>query len=94
MSEKKTSAAEIEIKQIYKKLVQRYFNSYPDGNPLWMLNKPATSILSSPLLFGTAACLHLWSANDNNFIFVKKDFKNTVFSSIKYTVFLILNDLH
>ncbi len=39
MSEKKTSAADIEIKQIYKKLVQKYFNSYPEGNPLWVLNK-------------------------------------------------------
>jgi hypothetical protein len=39
MSEKKTRAGEDEIRQIYKKLVQRYFNSYPKGNPLWVLNK-------------------------------------------------------
>jgi len=28
-----------EIKQIYKKLVQSYVNSYPKGDPLWVLNK-------------------------------------------------------
>lgn len=28
-----------EIKIVYKKLVERYVNDFPHGNPLWILNK-------------------------------------------------------